>query len=783
MVEEAFNGLMESFTVVDFSKLRLPGNGSVPGEGTEPASGVEDGVSDSSSSASVSPTPREVDSLVNAPTPAVTVNPFARQSGAQTGASAQNHSSEAAESTDGEKQSEGAGLKLRLPSRPGSLASEGERPAVGNLVLPVEPSTVPEVVIVKPVEVTVETEEQEPVAPLILSEDAAAVGEEVSPPVSVEAVNPLLEDDDSFLDEFPEDDFSEDDSLLRDEEEAGESPVLKSPYSSAGAVNPLLEDDGDDELVSAASVAQQLGLHSGMTELADEDEPEDEREAFTGFDDQFQSLIEDDDEPRLVLPGRVSKPVGVPEVAEVNRPEPTREKPILEPLVEPPKWESVTVPAKHAKSAEELELEAAKRQGELREKEAIAKREKEFSSDFVGASTDVVKVDEEGQTKHERGRERNRLVKAGLGGKLKPRELDFFKSLSTIREEFSDGMITADLITGSLGRLESDEEKKGRIENLERTLDSRNLFRAGKSFKLDTKTVDTLTFLALFRYATHSHIARMFGEKPLTTLRRLRTMRGAGLVTSKKIYSQHAIWFLTEPGVIVSGYDMRHITEARLTPSMFPHQFTVNHVAANLMGGKLNVLNLDNFPVANRTNVKGEVVMGEQLTSELEILSSFAKIKLFEQSASFRPKMLALRDGEFARWRESPNRAQVLTPEMVFGNEWMFTLFPPLPVGIAYHVPDLVVKRQRAADGSPRSIAVEIEINNKPTASYMKTMRAYADDKLIFGQIIWVCKTVGPAKKLEKVGRDLGMIQTGQLKIVPIYTNEGVFKGRDLWTI
>lgn len=801
-------------TVVDFSKLRLPAGDVKPGEGTEPATNDSSGSGvsvDGDASRSVSPTSNAV---------AVEAN-VASEGGAKAEAG-----EEAVETGNGanDRKAVGdttgaplgaSGLRLRLPGAQSSPMREAAPSSVESVSpsvesIPSRPLQVssPNVALVPaPVEEVVSHSQEVPVAvsrvesldgitvasPVIESSGDAEVvveagvtrapeqsGVGVAPMLEsgAGAVNPLLEDDDEFFEQFPEDD----DTFLDESVEVGNEESL---YPSRDAVNPLLEDDEDEEVLSAAELAQQLGLKSGLTEFSDEDEPAEDGEAFTGFDESFRSLLDDDDEEDLVIPSRRPNLLKPSVVAPVEPPV----QPVLEsvsPLVEvkpAPEFVSVKVPARSAKSPEQLEESAAQRKADLRAKEAESKKAKEFDSDFIGDTTNVVKVNAAGETRNEAGKERKRLEKPALGGKLKPKEIEFFKSLGTVRSEFSDGMVTTDLITGPLGKKESEAEKKARLERLERVFDSRNVFRAGKTFKLDSKTVDTLSFLALFRYATHSHIARMFGEKPLTTTRRLRKMRDAGLVASKKLYSQHAIWFLTESGVIVSGYDMKHITEAKLTPSMFPHQFTVNHVAANLMGGQLNVLNLAEFPVPNRTNIKGETIMGEQLTSELEILSSFAKIKLFEQSSTFRPKLMEMRDNEFGRWREAPNREQVPTPEMVFGNEWMFTLFPPLAVGVAYHVPDLVVKRQRAADGTPRSIAVEIEINNKPTASYEKTLRAYADDNLIFGQVIWVCKTVGPAKKLEKVGRDLGIIQSGKLKIVPIWTNAGVFKGRDLWTI
>ena len=634
---------------------------------------------------------------------------------------------------------------------------------------------------------------------------AAPVGRSAAPLSPLEApeelvssaVNPMLEafgdEDEEYFDEL---------ESLEEEELFEEAEAEYEEY--AEATNPLLEDN-DDELISPAGLAQQLGIRGGLSEFADDDLDEDAGETFTGFDSQLQELLGDDDDESVapvqapekrspVTASELSKPV----TGEEEQSSPMLRKPLPRPGESAPAaergvgeqpatpkkapspapiWNASTPPRRVELEEAELEAEAGERKEHLRARAQEEAQQKEYSSDFIGSPTKVVRV------KDEQPRERKRFEKPKPGGKLSNAELDFYKNLTTVREQYSDGMVMSELVTGKRARKVNEQERKQRRDELERTLDGQNLFRSGASFKLDTKTVDTLMFLALFRYATHSHIARMFGEAPLTTLRRLRKIRAAGLVASKKLYSQHDLWFLTEAGVVVSGYDVRHITEARLTPSMFPHQFTVNHVAANLMGGQLNVLGLGDFPSNRRVDVKGVPRLGEELTSELEILSSFSKIKLFEQSSSFRPKLMGMRDRDFQVWSELENRAETPTPEMSYGNEWMFTLFPPLAVGVAYHVPDLVVKRQRGADGAPKSIAVEIEISNKPTASYEKTLRAYAEDKLIFGQVIWVCKTIGPAKKLEKVGKELGLIQSGRLKIVPIWTNDGVFKGRDLWMI
>lgn len=557
------------------------------------------------------------------------------------------------------------------------------------------------------------------------------------------------------------------------------------------AVNPLLEDDeelweGEEEAISKTDL-----IRGTTGEVMDRDDLDDaDFETFEGFDGASPTnpLLEEDDEylPASVNPFLDDEDEEVVEAPKTSsKVEALKEKVVknAEPRRFFPEGLDPEFDKRVIEAPSRKEVVAAEREGKIRKAEAAKAEAKEFKSEFQRKATETVTVNELGETKHERGKERKRLGKEAPKGKLAPNELEFFKNMGSRKSQYSEGLRTTELLSGPMNEFATAKEKRERKERLERVFDSRTSYRQGASFKLNEKMTEMLSFLALFRYATHSHIARMFGESPRTTLDRLYRMQANGLVESRKIYAQHAIWFLTEPGIIISGYDVRRITDSRLTYSMFPHQFTVNHVAANLWGGKLNVLNLqDDFPQRNRTNLRGEKIFGEKLTSELEILSSFAKMKLFEDAASFRPKLMAMMSSDFKKWADGDRRS-VPSPELIYGNEWMFTLFPSLAIGVAYHVPDLVVKRPRAADGSPRSIAVEIEINNKPIGSYKKTLQAYAEDKRIFDKVVWVCKTLGPAKKLEKVGRELGIYQTGKLKIVPIFTNDGVFKGRDLWTI
>lgn len=379
-------------------------------------------------------------------------------------------------------------------------------------------------------------------------------------------------------------------------------------------------------------------------------------------------------------------------------------------------------------------------------------------------------------------RERYRYLSSD--GRVNVAELEFFKNLGGSRSAvLGDDSLVSSLRGGSDGLGESESERKARVVLYEQALRGKDGLKRGSRSSFNSKDRETLQFLAMFRYATDAQLARMFSCSVQTSYNRLKKLRSVGLVIDRKIYGARPIWFLTEPGLLLSGFDLPRVTESKLTFSMFPHQFTVNNTAANLWGANVNVLNLPDFPSRNRVNDKGEKVFGEELASELEIQSAFGKIKMFDKSDVYRPELMAEIDKQFKAWERAGGSEFGVSPEQVLGNEYMWALMPPFNIRLAYHVPDLIVKRPRNADGSPESIAVEIEINNKSSQSYEKTLRAYRDDNRLYKKVVWVCKNVGPARKLEQVAKEIGLWQEGRIDIVPVITENGVFKERDLWMI
>lgn len=310
--------------------------------------------------------------------------------------------------------------------------------------------------------------------------------------------------------------------------------------------------------------------------------------------------------------------------------------------------------------------------------------------------------------------------------------------------------------------------------------------------------LEILEFLVRFRYASAKTIGRMLGVTEGTAKTRLSKLKKLGLAGSIDLFGSTSLWVCTNAGKLLCGVELPLVTPRKLSLPLIPHQTVVNNIAAQLWKGQTNCLMLDDFPMKNRVDAKGRTVYGETLVSETEIASSFRTMTRLDKSEIYRSRLQKETESMFARWREAaaessstrneekmsddtPERT-LRSPEQHYGNEWLYVLLPPFALKRAYHYPDLVIQRDRSPDGSPRSIAVEVETNNKKVSDeYLTTLETYKADKNIYGSVIWVCRTQGAARAVERAARQIGLWQEGRIDIVPIITEKGVHEGRDLW--
>lgn len=398
----------------------------------------------------------------------------------------------------------------------------------------------------------------------------------------------------------------------------------------------------------------------------------------------------------------------------------------------------------------------------------------------------VRRVGADGLTNTERVRMEKAKLKASVrlpgNGKLSEEELLFYANLGATKS--SDVAAKRKLILPPvLG--ESVVERREREALINRSLPGGSIARGAKT-RLTEKDYMVLQFIALFKFVSERQVGKLLQVGEHSAYKRLNSLRKHGLTKGfKTLGVKGSVWVLTDTGMDLSGFELPRGTEASLTLSMVSHQFTVNHVAAHLWSGGANVLRENNFPQSNRLDFNGKSILGESVVSELQIQSAFGKIRGSSKAEAFVPQIKKEMASQFDRWKRSGGVDFGPSPELLRGNEYMWTLFPPISTRLSYHVPDLVVARPRSADGSPQSIAVEVELKTKADdSSYERTLDAYRMDDSIYKKVVWVCRLRGTAEKLMRIAKKNGLMAQKRFAIVPIYLESGkMFTGKDTWSL
>lgn len=311
----------------------------------------------------------------------------------------------------------------------------------------------------------------------------------------------------------------------------------------------------------------------------------------------------------------------------------------------------------------------------------------------------------------------------------------------------------------------------------------------GRKYKTTVGDQALLEFLIKFKFA-NTRILRWVSNEPQgRTWRKLNRLRNSGLVESKTIIGIPDLWGATPSGVGVAGYPYQ--PGLRPMPKMLTISASlgINYIAACLWFNTINVLNLLDFPASNRPIALQEDgvdrVRGEDLVSELEIRSSLGKeinphsttMKTLGDERLYDVIASNVR-GEFEKWVSGGKVST--SPEFQLGNEYMWVLYPTSQLTLSYHVPDLVVRRERGPNGEPKSIAVEMERYDKSSDRYDKIMLAYKLDEYLYEKVIWITPNTRVARALEAAAKQVGF---DRYSIIPIITETGTYDKPDIWLI
>ncbi|MGP1609052.1 MAG: hypothetical protein ACTTGJ_04320 [Clostridium sp.] len=268
-------------------------------------------------------------------------------------------------------------------------------------------------------------------------------------------------------------------------------------------------------------------------------------------------------------------------------------------------------------------------------------------------------------------------------------------------------------------------------------------------------------------------------------MKRLRVM---GLVEHLIVYNSPGVWALTSLGAEYIGSEKSVITKKQATISALAERIYVNHVAANLYSGFINILNLEEYPCYNRINLlTQEKELGENIVMENEMTSEMKSV-LYNLKGGFGIKdnykgesTKILKEKWDVLWRKwELDGKPVHSPEL--DNKWLYILFADiLGCEKKFIVPDIVVERPRNKDGSSNNIAVEVERANYDEKHYRDKLMIYKQDNKVFNKVIYVTASRRIANKISKIANEIGF---DRYDIVPMQNRNGIVKvNQDHWSL
>ena len=197
----------------------------------------------------------------------------------------------------------------------------------------------------------------------------------------------------------------------------------------------------------------------------------------------------------------------------------------------------------------------------------------------------------------------------------------------------------------------------------------------GKKQSVGDADAVVLRLIRRLRVVSPGVVANILGSDTVATGERwLARMAAAGHVEA--IYGGG--WVLSAPCLLMMGGDLKyeHVTPTKFSAHMLMHSMVVNHVAACVWGGTLNVLGADEWPLRGRVDpVSGGLSVGCGFVTEREMNRS--KYHLLGKATATREEVVrvlgAARVDAFSEWAEAGGAASgLLSPELRAGNEHMF---------------------------------------------------------------------------------------------------------------
>lgn len=269
-----------------------------------------------------------------------------------------------------------------------------------------------------------------------------------------------------------------------------------------------------------------------------------------------------------------------------------------------------------------------------------------------------------------------------------------------------------------------------------------------RGVRITPRDIVIIRFLARYRYAAHHQVARYIGTSEKATSIRLHKLAEGKIVHKVEITHGRNVWTPTADGIAIADVDMPSIRPQDIALSTMAHELGLVNLGIELELGGDNVLQEEGWPHLNRFDEDSdEPLPGERVLTTREIKQASMRFRKgtnrYEIMAEYKARMDA--------WDPSEGYP---SPELLPGNEGMFVMYSD---EYGDHLPDMVVMRDREADGSPRSIAIELELSRKPERDLIRILQNFKES-LLFDKLYYFCHKKSVATALMRVNkREVGI--------------------------
>lgn len=285
-----------------------------------------------------------------------------------------------------------------------------------------------------------------------------------------------------------------------------------------------------------------------------------------------------------------------------------------------------------------------------------------------------------------------------------------------------------------------------------------------RRFVLTARDVDVLTLLGKYRFGYRSQIEHYTGTNDLS--RRLTQLSQAGYLRNEVITQTQTLWTPTSVGIDVAGLDVPTLAHGKISPSTIAHTIGLLNIGIDLEKGikDSHLMGDPSWPYKYRTveTEKGvKLQYGENIITERMIAQAYKQQKALYSVHDLKHKI----DTAMNSW----DRKTPFGVEAEEGEEWMFVAHGSQKT----HMPDMVLVRPRAKDGSSQHVAIELELNAKSIQEWRNILSVYKGSK-VFKTVIYFTHKRSIANSLKALNAEhikMGPEQFVVRKYIPVNKN------------